>query len=269
MRILLRRIDGITLVIKVRLLFGITSDHSRCGSSLERNVLMKTRTGILALIFVCAFWLTIAALAMTASAQTPDGETPAEETICDFLQNHTKGLYGLCVAYCEAHDAHLLSPGGDPAELTIPNQRILDNYRKKMKDGDPDMPCVQTTPCPCWNAEQLDALPAPLLADADDNNRNACWLNNPSPEIEYNILENVNRNEFHQVVSYYQLSVAKNNGTHFCTVNHDRSRFYTEIISPGGYLLTEEEFGVCKSLFLARAQKDLVSGERWDCWGTN
>ena len=41
-----------------------------------------------------------------ASAQTPDGETPAEEQVCDPLRADgvTKGLYGLCVAFCEAHD---------------------------------------------------------------------------------------------------------------------------------------------------------------------
>ena len=46
---------------------------------------------------------------MTASpvlAQTPDGDTPAVETVCDSLQEDgiTKGLYGLCVAFCEAQD---------------------------------------------------------------------------------------------------------------------------------------------------------------------
>ena len=29
---------------------------------------------------------------------TPDGETPANESVCDELQGATPGLYGLCVA---------------------------------------------------------------------------------------------------------------------------------------------------------------------------
>jgi hypothetical protein len=48
-----------------------------------------------------------------ALAQTPDGETPAEEAVCDPLQADgvTKGLYGLCVAFCEAQDhADILEP---------------------------------------------------------------------------------------------------------------------------------------------------------------
>ena len=93
------------------------------------------------------------------SAQTPDGQTPAEETVCDPLKEDgvAKGLYGLCVAYCEAHDAEIISPTGDPTELDTPNRKILENYRKKMKAGDPDMPCVQDL-CPCWSAQELASI---------------------------------------------------------------------------------------------------------------
>ncbi len=37
-------------------------------------------------------------------ANTPDGMTPAVETLCDAYQDSIPGLYGLCVAYCEAQD---------------------------------------------------------------------------------------------------------------------------------------------------------------------
>lgn len=37
-------------------------------------------------------------------AQTPDGTTPAEETICDGLEG---AAFGLCNAYCEAKDCDL------------------------------------------------------------------------------------------------------------------------------------------------------------------
>ena len=36
--------------------------------------------------------------------RTPDGSTPAEEATCDGLKHGTPGLYGLCIAFCEAHD---------------------------------------------------------------------------------------------------------------------------------------------------------------------
>ncbi|MDP3585642.1 MAG: hypothetical protein Q8R61_10995 [Thiobacillus sp.] len=98
----------------------------------------------------------IAAVALTALttmngnviAQTPDGQTPANEGVCDVLQGGTPGLYGLCVAYCEAQDLDLVG------DKETPNNKILANYRKKMKAGDPDMPCIQV-PCPCWSADQL------------------------------------------------------------------------------------------------------------------
>lgn len=87
-------------------------------------------------------------LSGNVAATTPDGETPANEGVCDMLQGGTPGLYGLCVAYCEAQDLDTLE-NKDP-----PNTKILDNYRKKMRTGDPDMPCLKT-PCPCWTSAQL------------------------------------------------------------------------------------------------------------------
>ncbi|MCW9055763.1 MAG: hypothetical protein OQK47_04000 [Gammaproteobacteria bacterium] len=80
-------------------------------------------------------------------ANTPDGETPANEGVCDVLHGGTPGLYGLCVAYCEAQDL-------DSFDKQPPNTKILSNYRKKMQDGDPDMPCIKV-PCPCWSDEEI------------------------------------------------------------------------------------------------------------------
>lgn len=85
------------------------------------------------------------------AAGTPDGTTPANEGVCDPLVNNTPGLYGLCVAYCEAQDL-------DVFEKDPPARQILDNYRKKMRAGDPDMPCVQPAPCPCWTEEEIQSF---------------------------------------------------------------------------------------------------------------
>jgi len=111
--------------------------------------------------------LTIAGLVgTTANSQTPDGQTPAEETVCDPLRADgiTKGLYGLCVAFCEAQDyAELATPITD-AELAIletnaPAGRILENYNKKKQATDPAMPCILVEePCPCWSAEELASI---------------------------------------------------------------------------------------------------------------
>ena len=74
----------------------------------------------------------------SASASTPDGQTPSRETVCDM---ETGAAYGLCNAYCEAMDC------------TDPNQRASDqgcesvreNFEKKT--GRP-LPCTLTCPCP-------------------------------------------------------------------------------------------------------------------------
>jgi hypothetical protein len=76
----------------------------------------------------------------SASAKTPDGKTPAQETVCD-NEKSDGGAFGLCNAYCEAMDC------------TDPNQHASDkgcasvkkNYIKKT--GRP-LPCEVTCPCP-------------------------------------------------------------------------------------------------------------------------
>lgn len=82
-------------------------------------------------------------------ANTPDGETPANEAVCDNLMGATPGLYGLCVAYCEAQDLDMVG------EAKMPNSKILVNYRKKMQASDPDMPCIAVTSCPCLEDTDL------------------------------------------------------------------------------------------------------------------
>ena len=94
--------------------------------------------------------------------KTPDGMTPAEETVCDQLKADgiTKGLYGLCVAYCEAIDGPAeIIEGDDLSELNPPESVLLAIYQKKMKEGDPEMPCVNYIGgCPLWTQEELDRI---------------------------------------------------------------------------------------------------------------
>jgi len=97
-------------------------------------------------------------LSHAALAATPDGETPANEGVCDNLKGATPGLYGLCVAYCEAQDLDSFDKGP-------PNTKILANYNKKKQAGDPDMPCLQV-PCPCWSDAELASISADGMAAA-------------------------------------------------------------------------------------------------------
>lgn len=106
---------------------------------------------------ILVFVLCLIVLSSFAFAETLDGQTPAEETICDVLHDATPGLYGLCVAYCSAHDADIALISGEILNTENANTKILENYRKKMQPGDPDMPCV-ASPCPCYSAADLAAI---------------------------------------------------------------------------------------------------------------
>lgn len=108
-------------------------------------------------------FLTVAA-ALAASpmiAQTPDGETPANEGVCDDLVFATPGLYGLCIAFCEAQDCEPDFGLADPFENCKPSsEKLLRNYDRRKQPGDPDMPCVAAG-CPCWTQADLDSLRYP------------------------------------------------------------------------------------------------------------
>ena len=54
-------------------------------------------------------------------AQTPDGETPANQGVCDEVLGATPGLYGLCIAYCEAQDMTPVDPDDlEAIEKSVP-----------------------------------------------------------------------------------------------------------------------------------------------------
>ncbi len=101
-----------------------------------------------------------ALLALAPAAQARDGLTPAEETMCDPLADATPGLYGICVAICEAQrcvgiydgDQVTFDPGCKPSA-----ESLFDNYQKKATLGDPPLPCVKPA-CPCWSESEIDAI---------------------------------------------------------------------------------------------------------------
>jgi hypothetical protein len=93
-----------------------------------------------------------ATLSMPTVAQTPDGLTAANEGVCDVLIGGTPGLFGLCVAFCEAQDvADVIQDAGAGR---ISGEKILWRYREKMAPGDPDMPCIVSDDiCPCFDID--------------------------------------------------------------------------------------------------------------------
>jgi hypothetical protein len=78
-------------------------------------------------------------------AQTPDGETPAEETVCDI---YSGAAFGLCNAYCEAMDCELLfddDPETSPNASATACMKVLDNFIKITGE---ELTCEVEDPCP-------------------------------------------------------------------------------------------------------------------------
>jgi hypothetical protein len=75
----------------------------------------------------------VALFGLAAIAKTPDGQTPAEEEVCDEVSN---SLFGLCNAYCEAMDCD----DSDTHASDAACESVLANYHKKSDGEDP--PCL-------------------------------------------------------------------------------------------------------------------------------
>lgn len=79
-------------------------------------------------------------LAGSAWASTPDGQTPAEESVCD---SHTGAAFGLCNAYCEAMDCDSASPHASARACA----RVAEHFERIT-----GIPLFCGPHCPCWNA---------------------------------------------------------------------------------------------------------------------
>jgi hypothetical protein len=130
-----------------------------------RRVHGKVRSGWIRIVTASATLGLVVALTPTARAQTPDGETPANEGVCDELIGATPGLYGLCVGFCEAQDCEA-SIDASTGEVTFDadckpsDPKLLANYNNRAGPDDPPMPCVNDTitECPCWTEAELDGF---------------------------------------------------------------------------------------------------------------
>jgi hypothetical protein len=82
-------------------------------------------------LLLSAAFATVLFAAPTFAGGTYDGQTPAEELVCDHADLEP-GAYGLCIAYCEAQDCDVR-----------PNRRdckiIRENFEKRT--GSAVLPC--------------------------------------------------------------------------------------------------------------------------------
>ena len=77
-----------------------------------------------------------------AFAKTPDGLTPAEETVCDEAGYKGKA-WGLCNAYCEAMDCDSAEPHASDKAC----EAVFKNWLKAV-DGEDILPCPSEPECP-------------------------------------------------------------------------------------------------------------------------
>ncbi len=87
-------------------------------------------------LWIAAFVLSLGCVAYdadgTGGALTADGVTPADEVVCD---DYSGRAFGICNAYCEAHDCDIEDHGGSDRSC----DRLLSHFRDITGE---DPPCL-------------------------------------------------------------------------------------------------------------------------------
>lgn len=103
----------------------------------------------------------LALFALPAAAQT-GGLTPATNDTCDFLADDNPGLYGVCVALCEAQNCEgTLNPDGtvtfdDTCEPSA--DELLRNYVRLARGSEEELPpCIEPA-CPCFSEIEINNI---------------------------------------------------------------------------------------------------------------
>ena len=114
------------------------------------------------LFLFCFISAMVLGMGTAAFAQTPDGETPAEETICD---GQVGAAFGLCNAYCEAMDCDSVDAQASP----IACEKVATKYMNITGA----MPPCEEEPAPmCNNLEECTGCDTP-------SDTEACCIENP------------------------------------------------------------------------------------------
>ena len=79
-----------------------------------------------------------------AFAQTPDGQTPAQEDVCS---GESGAAFGLCNAYCEAMDCDSANPQASDKACNRVLDRFLNITGEQMPQCQVQCPGGQVPPC--------------------------------------------------------------------------------------------------------------------------
>ena len=191
----------------------------------------------------------------SAFGQPPDKQTPAAESACNLLKadEFTKGLYGLCVAFCKAK--------GHVGESSKSLDRILANYERRRTGTDPDMPClgpVASQPpvavvqaCPCWTDAEASAIDGVL----SDGSTATGW---PAPTSSSTVCNTAPTNLY---LSEYLFWATEHTYIHTVEQSTIHRCEYQQQTPEGGVwrlfqveegTLTMEQFAACEADLLAR-----------------
>lgn len=191
----------------------------------------------------------------SAFGQPPDKQTPAAESACNLLKadEFTKGLYGLCVAFCKAK--------GHVGESSQSLDRILANYERRRTGTDPDMPClgpVASQPpvavvqaCPCWTDAEASAIDGVL----SDGSTATGW---PAPTSSSTVCNTAPTNLY---LSEYLFWATEHTYIHTVEQSTIHRCEYQQQTPEGGVwrlfqveegTLTMEQFAACEADLLAR-----------------
>jgi hypothetical protein len=119
----------------------------------------------------------LALVPFAAAAQTSDGQTPAQESVCN---GQTGAAYGLCTAFCEAMDCDSTAPAASPTACS----RVLDNF---VRVAGQQPPCL----CPCaagYATVQQAAASAGLPASFCEIGESESQVHFGSPAIRLNLV---------------------------------------------------------------------------------
>lgn len=104
--------------------------------------------------------LSLAVFALPTAAPAAGGSTPARDDTCDNLKGAKPGLYGLCVAMCEAQDCEgIYDPEYDRVTFDPSckpsSEKLFRNFQKLAGNTGVTPSCIRV-PCPCWTESEID-----------------------------------------------------------------------------------------------------------------